>query len=79
MGPDGHQPRGANQLITDPTMGDSLGCSDHTLAEFTVRREMGQAKSKVRALTFRRAKFQFFKELASRNPCNAALKNKGAE
>lgn len=40
---------------------------------------MGQAKSKVKTLNFRRAKFQFFKELVNRNPWNAALRNKGAE
>lgn len=40
---------------------------------------MRQAKSKVKALNFRRAKFQFFKKLANRNPWNAALRNKGAE
>lgn len=66
-----------SELIRDPMMGDSLGCSDHALVQFTVWREMGQ--SKVRTLSFRRAKYQFFKELVNRNPCEAALRNKGAE
>lgn len=65
-----------SELIRTPRWEDSLDCSGHTLVEFTVWREMGQAKSKVRALSFRRAKFQFFKELVNRNPCNAALRNK---
>lgn len=68
-----------SELIRDTMMGGSLGCRDHALVELTAQREMGQAKSKVRALSFRRAKFQFFKELVNRNPCNTALRNKGAE
>ena len=47
-------------LVTDASelisvrIGGSLGCSDHALVEFTVLRDMGQAKSKVRTLTFRK-------------------------
>lgn len=35
--------------ITDITIGDSLGCSDHALVEFTVLRDMGQAKRRADA------------------------------
>lgn len=56
--------------------GSSLGCSDHAL-EFTVLRHMGQAKSKVRTLHFRRANFQLFKKV--RTPWEIALKDKGEE
>ena len=52
----------ANELTCDVRIGGSLGCSDHALVEFAVLRDMGQAKSKVRTLNFRKAKFQLFKE-----------------
>lgn len=46
----------------------SLDCSDHALMEFTILREIGQVKSRVRVLNFRRANFQFFKELVDMFP-----------
>ncbi|KFW69345.1 hypothetical protein AS28_06177, partial [Pygoscelis adeliae] len=42
-------------------------------------RDMGQAKSKVRTLNFRKAKFHLFKELVSRAPWEIALRDKGAK
>ncbi|KFQ01311.1 hypothetical protein N330_00721, partial [Leptosomus discolor] len=42
-------------------------------------KDMGQAKSKVRTLNFRKANFQFFKDLVSRTPWETALRDKGAE
>ncbi|KFW02563.1 hypothetical protein N327_13593, partial [Fulmarus glacialis] len=44
-------------------------------------RDTGQAKSKVRALNFRKANFQLkeFKELIDRTPWETALRAKGAE
>ena len=47
--------------------------------EFTDLRDMGQVKSKVRTLNFRKAKFQPFKELVNRTPWKTALRDKGAE
>ncbi|KFZ63214.1 hypothetical protein N338_03891, partial [Podiceps cristatus] len=41
--------------------------------------DMGQAKSKVRTLNLRKAKFQLFKELVDRTPWETALRDKGAE
>ncbi|KAK4806236.1 hypothetical protein QYF61_013380 [Mycteria americana] len=52
----------ASELISDVKIGGSLGCSDHALVEFTVLRDMGQARSIVRTLNFRKANFQLFKE-----------------
>ncbi|KAK4825362.1 hypothetical protein QYF61_026881 [Mycteria americana] len=69
----------ASELIGDVKTGGSLGCSDHALVEFTVLRDMGQAKSKIRTLNFRKAKFQLFKELGNRTPWETALRDKGAE
>ncbi|KFM04158.1 hypothetical protein AS27_10724, partial [Aptenodytes forsteri] len=42
-------------------------------------REMGQAKSKVRTLNFRKAKFQLFKQLVNRTPWETAVRDRGAE
>ncbi|KAK4815291.1 hypothetical protein QYF61_026196 [Mycteria americana] len=51
-----------SEQIGDVKIGGSLGCSDRALVEFAVLRDMGQAKSKVRTVNFRKAKFQLFKE-----------------
>ncbi|PKU45285.1 hypothetical protein llap_4421 [Limosa lapponica baueri] len=51
----------ASMLISDIKIGGSLGCSDHALVEFTVLWDMGQEKSKVRILNFKKASFQMFK------------------
>ncbi|KAK4816288.1 hypothetical protein QYF61_014586 [Mycteria americana] len=37
----------ASELISDIKTGGSLGCSDHTLVEFTVLRDMGQSKKEL--------------------------------
>ena len=58
----------ASELIGDIKIGGSLGCSDRALVTFAVLRGMGQAKSKVRTLNFRKGKFQLFKELVNRTP-----------
>ncbi|KAK4817941.1 hypothetical protein QYF61_002785 [Mycteria americana] len=70
---------GASELIGDVKIGGSLGCSDHALVEFAVLRDMGQVKSKVRTLNFRKANFQLFKEVVNRTPWETALRDKGAE
>ncbi|KAK4821037.1 hypothetical protein QYF61_012217 [Mycteria americana] len=69
----------ASELINDVKIGGSLGCSDQTLVEFTVLRDMGQVRSKVRALNLRKANFQLFKELVNGTPWETALRDKGAE
>ncbi|KAK4811070.1 hypothetical protein QYF61_016356 [Mycteria americana] len=69
----------ASELIRGIKIGGSLGCSDHALVEFAVLRDMGQAKSKVRTLNFRKANFQPFKELVNGTPWETALRDKGAE
>ncbi|KAK4806761.1 hypothetical protein QYF61_005557 [Mycteria americana] len=69
----------ASELISDVKIGGSLGCSDHAFVEFTVLRDMGQARSIVRTLNFRKANFQLFKELVSRTPWEKVLRDKGAE
>jgi len=66
-------------VIDDIKIGDSLGCNEHALVEFTVLRDTEQAKTKVRTLNFRKAKFQLFKELVNRTPWETALEDKGAE
>ena len=69
----------ASELIGDLKIQGSLGCSDHALVEFAVPRDVGQAKSKVRTLSFRKAKFWLLRELVNRNPWESALSDKGAE
>jgi len=69
----------ARELIGDVKIRGSLGCSDHALVEFTVPRDVGQAKSKIRTLNFRKANFQLFMELVSRTPWVTTLTAKGTE
>jgi len=56
----------ASELGGDVKIGGSLGSSDHAVMELAVLRDMGQAKSEVRTLNFRKASFQLLKELVSR-------------
>ena len=49
------------------------------ISEFTVLRDMGQAKSKIRMLNFGKASFQLFKELVNKIPWESVLKGKGTE
>ena len=67
------------ELICDVKTGGSLSCNDHALVEFAVLRDVGQAKSKVRTLNFRKAKFWMFKDLVNRTPWETALRDKRAE
>lgn len=46
----------------------SLGGSDHALVEFAILRDMGQLKTRVRILNFRKVNFQLFKELMDGTP-----------
>ncbi|OPJ62008.1 hypothetical protein AV530_002704 [Patagioenas fasciata monilis] len=66
----------ASELIGDVKIGGSLGSSDHACMDFTVLRDVGYVKIKVRTLIFRKAKFQLFEELVNRE---TAIRNKGAE
>ncbi|KAK4805648.1 hypothetical protein QYF61_022406 [Mycteria americana] len=65
-----------SELIGDAKTGGSLGCNDHALVEFTVLRDMGQVKSEVRSLNFRKAKFRLFKQSVNRTPWETALRNR---
>lgn len=49
------------------------------MVDFAVLRDMGQARSKVKPLNFRKAKFQLFKEVVNRVPWETALRDTGAE
>jgi len=64
----------AGELIGDIKIGGSLCCSDHALVEFAVLRDMGQVKSKVRTLNFRKVNFQLFEELVSGAHWETALR-----
>jgi len=69
----------ASELISDTKIGGSLGCSVHAWVEVTVLGDMGKARSIVRTLNFRKANFQFFKDLVSRTPWERVLRDRGAE
>jgi len=68
-----------SELISDVKIRGSLGCSVHALVEFTVLRDMEDARSIVRTLYFRNANFQLFKELVSWTPWETVLRERGAE
>ena len=69
----------ANELIGDIRIRNCLGCSDHTMVESMLQRDMRQAKSKMRMLHFRKANLQVFRELVSKTPWKTVLMDKGAE
>lgn len=59
-----------NELTGDVKVGGSLVWRDHTFVDFVVLRDIGQARSKVRPLNFRKANFQLLKEIVNRVPCS---------
>lgn len=63
----------------DAKTGGSLGCNDCMPVEFTVLRNVGLVKSKIRPLNFRKTDFQLFKEKANRIPWQTALSDKGVQ
>lgn len=46
-----------NELIGDAKFRGSLGCSDHTLVEFAVLRDMCQIRNKASTPYFRKVNF----------------------
>ena len=66
----------ANELIGDISIGACLGCSDHAMVEFMLWRNMRQAKSNIRVLNFRKAKFQLFRKLVNKTPWETALRGR---
>ena len=56
----------ASELIGDIRIGGCLVCCDYAMVEFTLSRDIRQAKSKIRKLNFRKANFQLFRELVNR-------------
>ena len=66
----------ANELIGDISIGGCLGCSDRAIAEFMLWRNMRQAKSNIRVLNFRKAKFQLFRKLVNKTPWETALRGR---
>jgi len=69
----------ASELIGGIKTAGSLGCSDHVLVDFTVLRDTGKARTRVRTLNFRKDDFQLFQELVSRTPWETVLRDRGAE
>ncbi len=69
----------AEESVRGVKAGGSLGCSDHALVEFVILRNAGLAKSRVRTLNFRRAKFWLLKELLDGISWETVLKGMGTE
>ncbi|GAB0206529.1 hypothetical protein GRJ2_003118500 [Grus japonensis] len=68
-----------DEPIGEVKISGSLGCSDHALVEFTILRDMGQVKSKIKILNFKRVNFQSFKQLVDETLWETTLRDKGAE
>lgn len=66
-----------NELMGDINTGLCRSC--HALVEVTVLKDMGQVKSKVRNLNFRKAKFHLFKELVNKTLRETVLRGRGEE
>ena len=69
----------ASELISDIKIGGSMHCSDHTLVEFTLLRDIRKARSTLKTQNFRKANFQLFKELLRRASWETVLRDRGAE
>lgn len=52
-----------SELIADTRIGGCLGCHDNVIVEFTLLRDIGQTKSKIRKLSFTKSNIQLFREL----------------
>ena len=62
-------------LVRDMVVGGSVRCSDHKMMEFKVSCGTSKAVSRVDTLDFRRANFDFFKDLGI--PWAKVLEGKG--
>jgi len=69
----------ASELIGGVKTGGSLGCSDHPLSEFIALMDMGNVRSIVRTLNFRKANFPLFQVLVSRTPRERVLRDRWTE
>lgn len=58
----------ASELIRVIKIGGILGCSDHSLVEFSVLRDMSQRKRIVKMMNFKKAKFKLLTEVVNRIP-----------
>ena len=67
----------AEELIGEVKTGGSLGCSDHALVEFSILRDTGCVKSRVRTLKLRKSSFWHFGVLVLGTPWETALRDKG--
>lgn len=46
----------SEDIIGEVNVGGSLGCSDHSLVELSILRDIGQVKSKIKTLNHRKNK-----------------------
>ena len=69
----------ANDQISDYRTGGCLSCSHYITLEFTLQRDMKQAKSKIKVLNFRKANFELFRYLVNIKPWKTVLMTKAVE
>lgn len=67
------------ELIRRVKTGGSLGCSAHVLVGFTIVRDMGQVKGRVRTINFMSANILLLKQLVDATSWETAFRDKGAE
>jgi len=65
----------AKEVIKEVMTGDNLGCSNHAMVEFVISGNMILAKSGVRTIRLRKAKFHLVKELLDENPWELVPRN----
>ena len=67
------------ESIREVKTAGSLNCNDHAVVEFVIWRNAGLAKSRIRALSFRRANFWLIKELLGGISWESILEGMGTE
>jgi len=57
-----------DELIRKVMIDGSLGCNEHALVEFMIFSDMGQGKSRVKTLNFRRVEFSVVQGICGWDP-----------
>lgn len=65
------------KVIKKVKIGGGLVCSDCALVEFTVFKDIGKGKSRVKTFRLRQPNFGLFRALVHGSPWETALRDKG--
>lgn len=66
-------------LVGDVKVGDSLGCSDHEIVEFSIEQGVCRIARKIATMDFGRADLYLLKDLLGRIPWEWALQGRGVQ